>query len=240
MKLVEWLGARPVGSKGQKHCFGLYECPICHDHFECRVCNIKSGNTTKCSSCADKHRSKAKTIKAASEFIEKARATHGDLYEYSLVDYSGAHINIKITCRKHGEFGQTPNNHLCGKGCPECARERSNIAMRMSEKNDRPTLLYYIYFPEVNLWKIGCTSKTLAERFKQEKLKYTIIKTKEYTSGNEAYRVEKFILDATKATRYKGTVLGVKGNSELRTQPIENLELLIEEAEKYIKENNAY
>jgi len=27
---------------------------------------------------------------------------------------------VKIICKEHGEFLQTPDNHLCGKGCPHC------------------------------------------------------------------------------------------------------------------------
>ena len=58
------------------------------------------------------------------EFIEKARDVHGDLYNYDNVDYVTSHIKIIITCKTHGEFPQTPNSHLSGKGCPDCANER--------------------------------------------------------------------------------------------------------------------
>ena len=54
------------------------------------------------------------------DFINKARAIHGDKYDYSLVNYINNHTNIIIICSIHGEFLQTPNAHLNGCGCPKC------------------------------------------------------------------------------------------------------------------------
>ena len=57
-------------------------------------------------------------------FIEKAKKTHGLLYDYSKVEYVNSHTKICIICKKHGEFWQTPNHHLSGCGCPECGKEK--------------------------------------------------------------------------------------------------------------------
>jgi len=56
------------------------------------------------------------------EFIEKAKAIHGNKYDYSLVEYKNAKINIKIICSEHGIFEQIVSNHLSGKGCSKCKR----------------------------------------------------------------------------------------------------------------------
>lgn len=56
------------------------------------------------------------------EFVDKAIKIHGNKYDYSLVDYKHNKAKVKITCRIHGEFEQTPNNHLNGQGCPLCGR----------------------------------------------------------------------------------------------------------------------
>ena len=56
------------------------------------------------------------------KFIEKARNIHGDKYNYSLVNYKPNNIKICIICPLHGEFYQTPSNHLHGSGCSECGR----------------------------------------------------------------------------------------------------------------------
>jgi len=53
-------------------------------------------------------------------FKEKAQQIHGDKYNYDKVDYKNVKTNVIITCRKHGDFSQRPNNHLSGDGCPRC------------------------------------------------------------------------------------------------------------------------
>lgn len=58
------------------------------------------------------------------KFVEKARHTHGDKYDYSKMVYSEGYAKVCIICLKHGEFWQTKNNHLKGKGCPICGKNR--------------------------------------------------------------------------------------------------------------------
>ena len=50
-------------------------------------------------------------------FIKKARLIHGNKYDYSKSIYLGIHVEMKIICQEHGEFLQTPRNHLKNK-CP--------------------------------------------------------------------------------------------------------------------------
>jgi len=54
------------------------------------------------------------------EFIAKAKAVHGDRYDYSLSEYKTGHIKLKIQCKEHGVFEQSPANHLQGAGCILC------------------------------------------------------------------------------------------------------------------------
>jgi hypothetical protein len=54
-------------------------------------------------------------------FISAAQAAHKDRYDYSLVRYVRTHTKVKITCREHGPFDQTPAAHQRGSGCPVCA-----------------------------------------------------------------------------------------------------------------------
>jgi len=53
-------------------------------------------------------------------FIEKAKKTHGDIYDYSLVNYVDSLTKVKILCSTHGEFSQAPSKHLQRRGCPNC------------------------------------------------------------------------------------------------------------------------
>ena len=54
------------------------------------------------------------------EFIKKAKAVHGDKYDYSLVDYNNARTKVKIICPIHGVFEQEPRVHLTNRGCKKC------------------------------------------------------------------------------------------------------------------------
>lgn len=63
------------------------------------------------------------------EFITKARAIHGDKYDYSKVEYVNANSKVCISCPEHGEFWQRAFNHIAGIGCPKCARERNKLSL---------------------------------------------------------------------------------------------------------------
>jgi very-short-patch-repair endonuclease len=54
------------------------------------------------------------------DFITESNIIHNNKYDYSLVNYINSRTKVKIICKKHGVFEQTPNNHLRGQECPEC------------------------------------------------------------------------------------------------------------------------
>lgn len=54
-------------------------------------------------------------------FIERARAIHGEKYDYSQSAYTRNDQPLTIICPVHGAFQQTPLVHWRGSGCPECA-----------------------------------------------------------------------------------------------------------------------
>lgn len=71
------------------------------------------------------------------EFIKRARAKHGDKYDYSQVVYKNNTTPVTIICPIHGPFKQTPHNHLHGKkgrGCPYCASTRPNTTETFIKK----------------------------------------------------------------------------------------------------------
>ena len=63
-------------------------------------------------------------VERSNNFIEKAKEVHGDKYDYSLVNYSNNTTLVKIICKEHGEFEQRPDNHLSGKGCSMCSKNK--------------------------------------------------------------------------------------------------------------------
>lgn len=62
--------------------------------------------------------------KKVTKFIEKAKKTHGDKYDYSKVEYVDSQTKVCIICPEHGEFLQTPVEHVRGGGCPICANTK--------------------------------------------------------------------------------------------------------------------
>lgn len=58
--------------------------------------------------------------KSLKDFIERAKIRHINKYDYSKTVYSKTHEKVTIICPEHGEFKQTPHNHLAGQGCPKC------------------------------------------------------------------------------------------------------------------------
>lgn len=63
-------------------------------------------------------------------FVQKSIIKHGDIYDYSNVDYKGSVEKVNIMCKKHGLFQQSPRDHLQGCGCPKCGLEKNHITKR--------------------------------------------------------------------------------------------------------------
>ena len=53
-------------------------------------------------------------------FISRSIENHGDTYNYDKTIYYSNKDKVIITCKIHGDFEQTPNKHLIGRGCNEC------------------------------------------------------------------------------------------------------------------------
>ena len=101
-------------------------CIICPEHGEfwqtpndhlcgkgCKRCGFESASASR--------------LKSTEQFVEDARKIHGREYDYSKVKYTGCFDKVCIICKEHGEFWQTPNDHLCGKGCPICRQSKMEI-----------------------------------------------------------------------------------------------------------------
>lgn len=76
-------------------------------------------------------------------FIKTASEIHNDRYDYSCVEYVSIHNKVKIICREHGVFLQTPNNHISKKqNCPKCGiisrtmKNRFNINQFVRKSNN--------------------------------------------------------------------------------------------------------
>lgn len=92
-------------------------CPE-HGAFEQRACNHLLGRG--CNQCSVDRNQQAYRL-SQEAFVERARAVHGDRYEYP-GKYIRMTAKVTIACREHGAFDQQAGNHLSGSGCPSCFR----------------------------------------------------------------------------------------------------------------------
>lgn len=67
---------------------------------------------------------KKRKLLTTDEFIRRAKLVHGERYKYDTVEYIKITLKVKITCKAHGVFEQTPHNHLKGANCPKCGSEK--------------------------------------------------------------------------------------------------------------------
>lgn len=104
-------------------------CPE-HGTFK-QTANLHLNSKYGCPKCAADSVSKNSAMTTA-DFIKKAIAVHGDKYDYSKVEYQG-NKRVHIICPIHGEFWQSPHNHLFGNGCPKCGRQRTINLSRMTQ-----------------------------------------------------------------------------------------------------------
>ena len=103
-------------------------CIICPEHgefWQTPHAHLAGQNCPKC--CGN--------IKLSTEeFIKRANEIHKEKYDYSKVDYLGADTKVCIICPEHGEFWQTPHNHISGKqGCPECNTSKNSKIVQKIE-----------------------------------------------------------------------------------------------------------
>ena len=109
------------------------------------------------------------------EFIEKARAVHGDKYGYDKVDYKNTHTKVIITCPDHGDFPQEPAGHLRGQGCPACGVEFSQLGdnllnlIKSGRYIDGSLYVIQAFNDNEEFFKIGISTKTIGQRFGSQK-----------------------------------------------------------------------
>ena len=78
-------------------------------------------------------------------FIEKATSVHGDIYDYSEVEYVATEKPVIITCKTHGQFKQRPHDHYAGQGCRKCyvdSQKGWKNAKRLEAKKSGKTFYY--------------------------------------------------------------------------------------------------
>ena len=95
---------------------------VCHNHDEGFIFNQSPfhhiNRKQGCPLCAGRYSYDYK------EFISKANKIHNFKYDYKYLeeDYKDNKTKVRIVCKEHGIFIQSPNSHLMPRGCNSCVR----------------------------------------------------------------------------------------------------------------------
>lgn len=165
---------------------------ICKKHnkpFEQKPTNHLSGKG--CQLCAaEKVRSTVLAqVLTTEQFIDKAKAVHGDLYDYTHTVYDRSAKKASIWCNRHsGFFKQAPNPHLRGIGCPICATH--------GYRGSRPGWLYVLF--NGTLTKVGITNNEVKIRVdsinRKSKKNFKIVGKFYFENGTHADLLETTLL----------------------------------------------
>lgn len=137
-------------------------CPIHGEHLQTPFDHLRTFGCIKCG-----HESAVKLTRHSQEiFIENAIKIHGNIYDYSLTNYSGSGIKIDILCKSHGIFKQVPYSHLMGRGCPICSTSKGELKIsallnsknikfetqkKFDECKNKRKLPFDFYLPDFNI-----------------------------------------------------------------------------------------
>lgn len=137
----------------------FYITPICHnkdrDGVEHGTFTVRAEShlygKIGCPKCASESRPNSQRV-SLEEFKKRAKETHGDEYDYSLITneiYRGYRELVPIICSKHGVFYQIAKKHVEGQGCKHC--KKSNLE-REVEKLLIENGIEFVYFKNDFEW----------------------------------------------------------------------------------------
>lgn len=70
------------------------------------------------------------------QYIQKAKAIHGDRYDYNKTTYVNSESPVTITCLRHGDFkfGEAKTHTVRKRGCPKCEHMSRFIDVELSDE----------------------------------------------------------------------------------------------------------
>lgn len=99
------------------------------------------------------------------EFVEKATKVHNGKYDYSKAKYVNQTKKVCIICPIHGEFWQTPSNHLYGAhGCDKCQidyRKNKIFGVGINDLYESHSKCFIVWYSMLR----RCYSKVYRTRF---------------------------------------------------------------------------
>jgi predicted nucleic-acid-binding Zn-ribbon protein len=138
---------------------------ICNKHGPFTQVAGKHASGDGCPKCGDESASQ-KLFLSTEQFIKRARAVHGNTYDYSQAIYAGYYERLSIACPAHGLFEQMAGGHLSGAGCLKCVIERHRRGW-VAQAKGRQVSLYFlrVYNDTEEFYKVGITIHTVNKRY---------------------------------------------------------------------------
>jgi hypothetical protein len=184
---------------------------ICRKHGKFYMspdCHIRGAGCKKCATEANV----ATQPNTKEKFIGLAKKIHSDYYTYDKVEYINAKTKVEVGCIYHGHFSLTPNNHLRGKGCPECANENAtgwdllgwqNSAEKSRYFDDYKCYFVRMFLDDESFYKIGRTYRLVKHRFLGIPYSYEVIHTVSHDDPKIIFDLENHLKRTFKAHKYK-------------------------------------
>ena len=134
---------------------------ICYEHGEFSQYLTSHLKGSGCKYCGIIKSSKNNT-KTTEKFIFESNKIHKNLYDYSKVIYKHSEEKIIIICKKHGEFEQTPSNHLKKQGCKKCFSQEKTLNidefyLRVNKIHENKYKYFNDYISSREKIKINCS-----------------------------------------------------------------------------------
>lgn len=115
--------ADPVYREKQR----LYQQELRNDPIRKEVARLKREEKRRASNILTREEKQEKHFR---DFLKNAELVHKGKYEYTRVQYQNRYTHVEIICKIHGVFKQSPNGHLNGQGCPDCANIQRSLFYR--------------------------------------------------------------------------------------------------------------
>ena len=114
-------------------------CPLNHEFSITPTVHLRDDSDGGCHECA-KISIAARNCYGQEEWIALATKKHDGFYTYEKVEYVSSQEYVTITCPTHGDFEQTPAQHLGGRGCRPCGIAK-NVASKLYSEEDKAQLI---------------------------------------------------------------------------------------------------
>lgn len=132
----------------------------------------KPVNHLRGNGCKECYRERAGSCRRLTkdEFVARADKRHKGFYSYEKAIYKRSYLKVVITCPEHGDFKQSPTEHINkGSGCPKCRPKgwhRSGFVAACKNNSGLGRLYIIKCFSDNEVfYKIGITSQELKDRF---------------------------------------------------------------------------